>query len=81
MINASTEFWDFERASYDDELDAWRERTAFVPPASPAAVAEHRIPPVARRPSAERRSVVPTGRPARIRIQRTARRRLARSRG
>jgi hypothetical protein len=33
MINASTEFWDFERASFDDELDAWRERTAA--PASP----------------------------------------------
>jgi hypothetical protein len=28
MINATEEFWDFERASYDDELDAWRERTA-----------------------------------------------------
>jgi hypothetical protein len=28
MINAAEEFWDFERASYDDELDAWRERTA-----------------------------------------------------
>ena len=27
MISATEEFWDFERASYDDELDAWRERT------------------------------------------------------
>jgi len=78
MINASTEFWDFERASYDDELDAWRERTASS--VSPAAF-EHRLPPVARRSSAARRDVIPAGRPARIRIQRVARRRLARSRG
>jgi hypothetical protein len=28
MINAGLEYWDFERASFDDELDAWRERTA-----------------------------------------------------
>ena len=28
MITAREEFWDFERASYDDELDAWRELTA-----------------------------------------------------
>ena len=24
MITATEEFWDFDRASYDDELDAWR---------------------------------------------------------
>jgi len=30
MITANEEFWDFERAGYDDELDAWRERTAFT---------------------------------------------------
>jgi hypothetical protein len=76
MINASTEFWDFDRASFDDELDAWRERTAA------AVIIEHRIPPVARRLSAARRPVVPAGRQARIRIQRSvARRRMARSRG
>ena len=28
MIRADEEFWDYERASFDDELDAWRERTA-----------------------------------------------------
>ena len=33
MISATEEFWDFERASYDDELDAWRERTAAAVPA------------------------------------------------
>ena len=33
MISATEEFWDFERASYDDELDAWRERTAVAVPA------------------------------------------------
>lgn len=30
MITATEEFWDFERASYEDELDAWRERTTAV---------------------------------------------------
>src|SRR4029079_9055583 len=34
MISATEEFWDFERASYDDELDAWRERTAVAVPAA-----------------------------------------------
>jgi hypothetical protein len=28
MITATEEFWDFERATFDDELDAWRARTA-----------------------------------------------------
>jgi hypothetical protein len=76
MIDASTEFWDFERASYDDELDAWRERTAAP------FIVEHRISPVARRQSAPHRLVVAAGRPARIRIQRSAaRRQPTRSRG
>jgi len=37
MIRASDEYWDFDRASYEDELDAWRERTAA--PMAPMAVA------------------------------------------
>ena len=28
MIRTNDEYWDFDRASFDDELDAWRERTA-----------------------------------------------------
>jgi hypothetical protein len=28
MISAGLDYWDFDRASYEDELDAWRDRTA-----------------------------------------------------
>lgn len=28
MIRATDEYWDSDRASYEDELNAWRERTA-----------------------------------------------------
>jgi hypothetical protein len=34
MIRAADEYWDSDRASYEDELNAWRERTA-----APVAVA------------------------------------------
>ena len=30
MIRANDEYWDSDRASYDDELNAWRERTAIA---------------------------------------------------
>jgi hypothetical protein len=38
------EFWDFERASFDDELDAWRARTA-APVASTSAATTSAIAP------------------------------------
>jgi hypothetical protein len=43
MIRAADEYWDSDRASYEDELNAWRERTA-----APVAVVVARRP--ARRP-------------------------------
>ena len=58
MINATEEFWDFERASYDDELDAWRDRTATAEPAAggpvsgPSAMARTLAQPAPRRPAA-----------------------------
>src|SRR5687768_6845625 len=30
MIRATDEYWDSDRASYEDELGAWRERTAVA---------------------------------------------------
>lgn len=35
MIRAADDYWDSDRASYEDDLNAWRERTA-----APVAVAE-----------------------------------------
>jgi len=49
MIRAADEYWDFDRATYEDELDAWRERTA-APVAARAAVSR----PLARRVMASR---------------------------
>jgi len=82
MISATEEFWDFERASYDDELDAWRERTTFTdgsvtsPNGHPQTVGRGSR---ARTWSAARRQATRQGRPARsprkaarIRIQRSA---------
>ena len=30
MIRANDDYWDFDRATYEDELGAWRERTAVA---------------------------------------------------
>jgi hypothetical protein len=61
MIRATDEYWDFDRATYEDELDAWRERTAAPVASMPAA-----------RRSATRRVIAP--RPATARPPRKARR-------
>ena len=91
MISATEEFWDFERASYDDELDAWRERTAVT--AGPVTSPNGNPQPVgrgsrARTWSAARRQATRQGRPARtprnaprVRIQRSAHDRMAGLRG
>jgi hypothetical protein len=54
MIRAADEYWDSDRASYEDELNAWRERTAspvaVALPEAPATRSEARRP--ARRPVA-----------------------------
>jgi hypothetical protein len=47
MISATEEFWDFERSSYDDELDAWRERTASPATFAPATLAPATFAPAA----------------------------------
>jgi hypothetical protein len=56
MIRSDDEYWDADRASYEDELDAWRERIAApVAPVAPASIASVWMPRVAasraRRPS------------------------------
>ena|SRR6186997_1935797 len=95
MISATEEFWDFERASYDDELDAWRERTAAPDTfASPFVTSSPGHPEIvgrgsrARTWSAARRQATRQGRPARtprkaarVRIQRSAHDRMAGLRG
>lgn len=43
MIHAADEYWDFDRATYEDELGAWRERTA-VALVTTVAVAEAPVP-------------------------------------
>jgi len=54
MIRAADEYWDSDRASYEDELNAWRERTAapvaVAVPEAPVTRSEARRP--ARRPVA-----------------------------
>jgi hypothetical protein len=87
MISATEEFWDFERASYDDELDAWRERTAAsfatFPPAAVSSSSGHPEivggGPRIHTWSSARRQATRQGRPARtprkaarVRIQRSA---------
>src|SRR3954451_3812215 len=91
MITARDEFWDFERASYDDELDAWRERTTFTdgsgtsPNGHPQTVGRGSR---AGAWSAARRQATRQGLPARtsrkaarIRIQGSARDRMSSLRG
>jgi hypothetical protein len=67
------EYWDSDRATYEDELNAWRDRTAAaVAPAAPAwvrAVAPRRV--AARTASPRRPRVAPR------RLQGWARRREA----
>jgi hypothetical protein len=80
MIRADEEFWDVERASYDDELDSWRERTAYVP--VPADVATRTRRAIHRLPARRDRPTQVIGRPAQTRIRRTAaRRQMTRARG
>jgi len=95
MINPTEEFWDFERASYDDELDAWRERTAtsgtFAPPAVSSSSGHPEIVGGGSRIhtwSSARRQATRQSRPARsprkaarVRIQRSAHNRMTGLRG
>lgn len=44
MIRAFDPYWDSDRASYEDELNAWRDRTAApLEPVAPLAPAETRL--------------------------------------
>src|SRR6186997_869743 len=95
MISATEEFWDFERASFDDELDAWRDRTAapdtFAPPAVTSSAghpeiigrgSQDRIWSFARRQQVRRsRPARPPRKAARVRIQRSTHDRVIRSLG
>jgi hypothetical protein len=60
MIRAADEYWDSDRASYEDELNAWRERTA-------AAVAAAVVAPA----PAARRQIWPKLRPGNVSGDRT----------
>jgi hypothetical protein len=45
MIRSNDEYWDFDRATFEDELDAWRERTAVaVVPSLPDVSSPRRQP-------------------------------------
>ena len=68
MIRTTDEYWDSDRASYEDELNAWRDRTA-----APVAVAV--VAPVRR---SEAR--LPDRRPVAVAVTRNARLPLRRSR-
>jgi hypothetical protein len=92
MIRADEEFWDVERASYDDELDAWRERTAFAPVLGSALISSNGHPQTVGRDRRPRiwsygnglnarpsRPAARDRRPLRNRVQRSAHDRMTRS--
>jgi hypothetical protein len=73
MIRAADEYWDSDRASYEDELNAWRDRTAVA--TTPLVVAIAVAAPV-RRTEAR----LPDRRPVAVAVARNARLPLRRSR-